>query len=518
MPTVDTPFAHLHVHSHYSVLDGACTIDRLLDRVEEMGQSAVALTDHGVMSGAVELYRSATKRGITPVVGLEAYVVPDHGARPGKERRNHLTLLAETTEGYYNLIKLCSAGYLEGYHRKPRISHELMARHSDGIIALSGCLSGVVCSSLERDDVTAARAELDALAQIFGRDDVYVEIQHAGLEVQTGINAHLRRIAQDAGLPLVATCDAHYPCREDADSHEALLAIQTRDVLSNPKRFRFDTKEFYLKTAAEMAEALTDFLDALPVTMEIAERCSALELPLGDIKLPRFPVPGDEPAEVYLERLCREGMARRYPGGAPDGAEERLRFELGVIEEMGFASYFLIVWDYMHWARENGVGVGPGRGSAAGSLVAYTLRIVDLDPLAHDLLFERFLNPGRKSMPDIDTDFSVAGRDRVVQYVTQKYGSAAVARIGTFGKLLARAVVRASSLPKVPMRATAAAPHFCVTHCTTRSRPATPKSVSIAGLLLRPGLTKRSTRRSRARLLYPSDSAHDPTSRLAPLS
>ena len=393
-----------------------------------------------------------------------------------------------------------------------------MARHSDGIIALSGCLSGVVCSSLERDDVTAARAELDALAQIFGRDDVYVEIQHAGLEVQTGINAHLRRIAQDAGLPLVATCDAHYPCREDADSHEALLAIQTRDVLSNPKRFRFDTKEFYLKTAAEMAEALTDFLDALPVTMEIAERCSALELPLGDIKLPRFPVPGDEPAEVYLERLCREGMARRYPGGAPDGAEERLRFELGVIEEMGFASYFLIVWDYMHWARENGVGVGPGRGSAAGSLVAYTLRIVDLDPLAHDLLFERFLNPGRKSMPDIDTDFSVAGRDRVVQYVTQKYGSAAVARIGTFGKLLARAVVRASSLPKVPLRAPAAAPHFCVTHCTTRSRPATPKSVSIAGLLLRPGLTKRSTRRSRARLLYPSDSAHDPTSRLAPLS
>ena len=444
MPTADPPFAHLHVHSHYSVLDGACTIDRLVARVEEMGQTAVALTDHGVMSGAVELYRKATKAGITPIVGLEAYVVPDHAARPGKEKRNHLTLLAENTTGYYNLIKLCSAGYLEGYHRKPRISHELMARHSEGIIALSGCLSGVVCSSLERDDVTAARAELDALTQIFGRDDVYVEIQHAGLDVQTGINAHLRRIATDAGLPLVATCDAHYPCREDADSHEALLAIQTRDVLSNPKRFRFDTKEFYLKTAAEMAEALPDFLDALPVSMEIAERCKALDLPLGDIKLPRFPVPGDEPAEVYLERLCREGMARRYPGGAPAGAEERLRFELGVIAEMGFASYFLIVWDYMLWARENGVGVGPGRGSAAGSLVAYTLRIVDLDPLAHDLLFERFLNPGRKSMPDIDTDFAVAGRDRVVQYVTQKYGSAAVSRIGTFGKLLARAVVRDS--------------------------------------------------------------------------
>ncbi len=438
------PFAHLHVHSDYSVLDGACKIDRLLDRVEEMGQEAVALTDHGVMSGAVELYRQATKRGITPVVGLEAYVVPDHRERPGKERRNHLTLLAENTTGYYNLIKLCSAGYLEGYHRKPRISHELMERHADGIIALSGCLSGVVCQSLERDDMVAARAELDALAGIFGRDDVYVEIQHAGLDVQTGINEHLRVLAKDAGLPMVATCDAHYPCREDADSHEALLAIQTRDVLSNPKRFRFGTKEFYLKTAEEMAQALPGFVDAMPVSVEIAQRCKALDLPLGDIKLPRFPVPGDESAEAYLERLCREGLDRRYPGGWPAAAEERLRFELDVIREMGFASYFLIVWDYMLWARENGVGVGPGRGSAAGSLVSYSLRITDLDPLAHDLLFERFLNPGRKSMPDIDTDFSVVGRDRVVQYVTHKYGSSAVARIGTFGKLLARAVVRDS--------------------------------------------------------------------------
>ena len=272
------------------------------------------------MSGAVELYRKATARGITPVVGLEAYVVPDHAERPSRERRNHLTLLAETTEGYYNLIKLCSAGYLEGYHRKPRISHELMARHADGIIALSGCLSGVVCSSLERDDETAARAELDTLAQIFGRDDVYVEVQHAGLEIQTGINARLRSLAADAGLPLVATCDAHYPCREDADSHEALLAIQTRDLLSNPKRFRFETKEFYLKTGAEMAAALPDFVDALPASLEIAERCTALDLPLGDIKLPRFPVPGGESAEAYLERLCREGLERRYPGGWPPAA------------------------------------------------------------------------------------------------------------------------------------------------------------------------------------------------------
>src|SRR5680860_651501 len=265
----DPPFVHLHVHSDFSVLDGACRVDRLLDRVAEMGHGAVALTDHGVMSGAVDLYRKATKRGITPVVGLEAYVVPDHRERPTREKRNHLTLLAETTEGYYNLIKLCSAGYLEGYHRKPRISHELMERHADGIIALSGCLSGVVCRRLEEGDAGGAREELDTLRQIFGPDDVYAEIQHAGLDVQTGINEKLRTIALDMGMPMVATCDAHYPCREDADSHEALLAIQTRDVLSNPKRFRFDTKEFYLKTAAEMAEALPDFLDALPVTMEI---------------------------------------------------------------------------------------------------------------------------------------------------------------------------------------------------------------------------------------------------------
>ena len=438
----DLPFAHLHVHSDYSVLDGACRIPRLLDRVEQMGHPAVALTDHGVMSGAVELYRQAKKRGITPIVGLEAYVVPDHRERPAKEKRNHLTLLASNTEGYFNLIKLCSAGFLEGYHRKPRISHELMARHADGIIALSGCLSGVVSQRLTLNDMRGAREELDTLGQIFGRDDLYVEIQHAGLDIQTGLNANLRRLAEDAGLPMVATCDAHYPCREDADAHEALLAIQTRDVLSNPKRFRFGTKEFYLKTAEEMAAALPDFLDAIPVSIEIAERCAGLDLPLGDIKLPRFPLPEGVNDLQYLERLVREGIARRYPHGAPSDCEERLRFELNVIGEMGFASYFLIVWDYMRWARDNGVAVGPGRGSAAGSLVSYALRITDLDPLAHGLLFERFLNPGRKSMPDIDVDFAVAGRDRVVAYVTEKYGATSVSRIGTFGKMLARAVVR----------------------------------------------------------------------------
>jgi DNA polymerase-3 subunit alpha len=440
-----TPFAHLHVHSDYSILDGACKIPRLLDRVEELGQSAVALTDHGVMSGAVELYREASKRGITPIVGLEAYVVPDHRERPGRERRNHLTLLAESTEGYYNLIRLCSAGYLDGYHRRPRIDHELMSRYADGIIVLSGCLSGTICSRLADEDLTGAREELDTLCQIFGPEDVYLELQDSGIASQKRINQHLGTLAKETGRTLVATGDVHYICHQDAESHEALLAIQTRDVLSNPNRFKFDTQEFFIKSADEMLQALPDFPDSIPATIEVADRCSGLDLPLGDIKLPVFPVPTGESDDAYLEHLCREGLDRRYGAGQwPSEAEDRLRFELNTIQEMGFSSYFLIVWDYIKWARDNGVAVGPGRGSAAGSLVAFALRITDLDPLEHGLLFERFLNPGRKSMPDIDTDFSVGGRDRVVAYVTEKYGSDAVARIGTFGKLLARAVVRDS--------------------------------------------------------------------------
>lgn len=436
-------FAHLHVHSDYSVLDGACKISRLLDRVEEMGQTAAALTDHGVMSGAVELYREAKKRSITPIVGVEAYLVPDRHHKPGgREKRAHVTLLAESTDGYYNLIKMCSKGFTEGYHRRPRIDYELMERHSGGVIALSGCLSGTMCTLLSDDRVEEARAELDRFAQIFGKDNFYVEIQDSGLPIQARINRQLKTLALDAGQTMVATCDAHYVTRADADAHEALLAIQTRDVLSNPKRFKFDTKEFYLKTGAEMAQALPDFLDAIPVSLEIAERCKGLVLPLGETRLPRFPVPEGTTPTAYLEDLCREGMRARYRGNVPPGGEERLRFELDVIEEMGFSSYFLIVWDYIKWARDNDVAVGPGRGSAAGSLVAYTLRITDLDPLEHDLLFERFLNPGRKSMPDIDTDFEVSKRDRVVRYVTEKYGEGSVARIGTFGKLLARAVVR----------------------------------------------------------------------------
>ncbi|MGB0613096.1 MAG: PHP domain-containing protein, partial [Miltoncostaeaceae bacterium] len=384
-----TPFAHLHVHSDYSILDGACKIPRLLDRVEELEQSAVALTDHGVMSGAVELYREASKRGITPIVGLEAYVVPDHRERPGRERRNHLTLLAESTEGYYNLIRMCSAGYLEGYHRRPRIDHDLMSRHAEGIIVLSGCLSGTICSRLADEDLNGAREELDTLCQIFGPEDIYLELQDSGIASQKRINQHLATLAAETGRTMVATGDVHYICHQDAESHEALLAIQTRDVLSNPNRFKFDTQEFFIKSADEMLAALPDYPDSIPATMEIAGRCSGLDLPLGDIKLPVFPVPTGESDDVYLERLCREGLDRRYgEGNWPAEAEDRLHFELDTIKEMGFSSYFLIVWDYIKWSRDNGVAVGPGRGSAAGSLVAFSLRITDLDPLEHGLLFE----------------------------------------------------------------------------------------------------------------------------------
>ena len=436
------PFAHLHVHSDYSILDGACRIPRLLDRVQELGQSAVALTDHGVMSGAVELYREARKRDITPIVGLEAYVVADRHVKKHGEDRFHLTLLARNLEGYVNLIKLCSAGYLEGYYRRPRIDHELMARHSKGIIALTGCIGGMVCQHLMKDRYAAAREEIDRMTQIFGPDDVYIELQDAGLPEQLKANPQLIKLAAESGRRLVATCDAHYPTHADAGPHEALLAIQTRTTLLDPNRFKFSTDQFFLKSGEEMLRSFPDHPGALHESTLIAERCSELVLPIGETQLPRFPVPDGETPESYLERLCREGMVRRYADRPPAEAEARLRFELDTIREMGFSSYFLIVWDYIRWARENGIAVGPGRGSAAGSLVAFFLRITDLDPLEHGLLFERFLNPGRKSMPDIDTDFAVAGRDRVVAYVTERYGSSAVARIGTFGKLLARAAVR----------------------------------------------------------------------------
>lgn len=434
----EAPFVHLHVHSEYSILDGACRIPDLVKRAAELEMPAVSLTDHGSMAGAVQLFKAAKGTGVKPVIGCEVYVADDRRAQA--KGYAHLTLLAADNAGYSNLIKLSSLGYLEGYYYKPRVDWELLERHSAGVIALSGCLSGRVCKALEENRPADAQAELDRLAQVFGRDSVYVELQNAHLEIQQRILPELAKLAAATGLPTVATGDVHYLRHEDARAHEALLCIQSGDSLKNPNHWKFDTDHFFFKTPEEMAADFPGHEDALRRTLEIAERCS-VEIELGRVLLPRFPVPDGRDAFDYLVELCEKGLQKRY-GGATDELLSRLRYELKTIKEMGFTDYFLIVWDFIHFAKGNGISVGPGRGSAAGSLVAYCLEITDLDPIHYDLLFERFLNPGRKSMPDMDLDFAVAGRERVINYVTEKYGRDRVAQIITFSTMAARAAVR----------------------------------------------------------------------------
>ncbi len=434
----EAPFVHLHVHSEYSILDGACRIPALAARAAELEMPAVGLTDHGSLAGAIELYRETRKQGIKPLIGCEVYVADDRRAQ--QKGYAHLTLLAASNEGYANLIKLCSRGYTEGYYYKPRVDWELLAEHAPGLIALSGCLSGRVCKALEENRPNDAEAELDRLAQVFGKDNAYAEIQNAHLETQQRINPLLVELAERRKLPLVATGDVHYLRHEDARAHEALLCIQSGDTLKNPNHWKFDTDHFYFKSPAEMAEDFPGHEDALRRTLEVAERCN-VEIELGRILLPKFPVPGDRDAFDFLVELCEKGLQKRYDRTTPE-LNERLQFELKTIREMGFTDYFLIVWDFIHFAKQNGISVGPGRGSAAGSLVAYCLEITDLDPMRYDLLFERFLNPGRKSMPDMDLDFAVAGRDRVINYVADKYGRDRVAQIITFSTMAARAAVR----------------------------------------------------------------------------
>jgi len=434
----EAPFVHLHVHSEYSILDGACRIPALAARAAELGMPAVTLTDHGSLAGAVELHREARKHGLKPIVGCELYVADDR--RRQEKGYAHLTVLAESNEGYANLIRLSSLGYLEGYYYKPRVDWELLDRHSRGLVVLSGCLSGRVSRALEENRPQDAAADLDRLVQIFGRDSTYVEIQNAGLDVQQRINPQLAKLAEATGLPLVATGDVHYLLHEDARAHEALLCIQSGDSLKNPNHWRFETDQFYFKTPEEMASDFAAYPDALRRTLEVAERCT-VSIETDRLLLPKFPTPGDRDAFEYLVELCEAGLARRYDAVTPE-LRERLQFELKTIREMGFADYFLIVWDFVHFAKTHGVQVGPGRGSAAGSLAAYCLEITDVDPIRYGLLFERFLNPGRKSMPDMDIDFSVAGRDRVINYVAEKYGRDRVAQIITFSTMMARAAVR----------------------------------------------------------------------------
>jgi DNA polymerase-3 subunit alpha len=435
---VPAEFVHLHVHSEYSILDGACRIPALAARAAELEMPAVGLTDHGSMAGAVELYKAAEKQGVKPLLGCEVYVAGDRRAQ--QKGYAHLTLLAESNEGYSNLIKLSSLGYLEGYYYKPRVDWELLERHAKGIVALSGCLSGRVCKALEEARPQDAAAELDRLAQVFGRDSVYVELQNAHLPVQQQLVPRLVELAKTAGIPTVATGDVHYLLADDARAHEALLCIQSGDSLKNPNHWKFETDHFYFKTPEEMALDFPGHDDAMRRTLEVAERCN-VTIELGNILLPHYPTPNDRDSFEYLVELCDQSLGRRYDKVTPE-LQERLKFELRTIKEMGFADYFLIVWDFIAFARRNGVGVGPGRGSAAGSLVSYCLEITDIDPIRYDLLFERFLNPGRKSMPDIDIDFAVEGRERVINYVREKYGSDRVAQIITFSTMAARAAVR----------------------------------------------------------------------------
>jgi DNA polymerase-3 subunit alpha len=433
--------AHLHVHSEYSLLDGACKIDQLAERAASFGQPALGLTDHGVMNGAVDLYKATRKHGVKPIVGLEAYYVDDRRSREPKLEKNHLTLLAETDEGLRNLVKLSSAGFLEGLHRgKPGVDLELLSRHARGVICLTGCLASRSSQRIVQGKPHHARAHLDELVNAFGPEQVYFEVQRNGLAEQEQVNEAIRRFAAEMGRPLVATADVHYLRREDFQHHQALLCVQTKSTLQQPK-MSFEKNEFFLKSSEEMAEAFGDLPGAVASTLEIADRCS-VGIELGKQLIPRFDCPDGKTEKAYLRELVEEGLRRRYGDPPPAEAIERMEMELGVIDDMGFNAYFLIVWDFVLYAKDNGIAVGPGRGSAAGSLVSYCLQITDVDPLRYDLLFERFLNAERVSMPDIDIDFSVRGRERVIRYVTEKYGSDRVAQIITFGKMFPRAATR----------------------------------------------------------------------------
>ncbi len=441
-------FVHLHVHSEYSLLDGACRIDRLCRRAAEDGATAIALTDHGVMYGAMEFYYAAREVGLTPILGCEAYVAPRGRLDRTAREEAHVTLLAADLIGYRNLIALVSKGFLEGYYYKPRIDLELLAQHHDGLIVLSGCMSGLVAAPLLRNDYAAALRNAKTYVEIFG-DRFYIEVMRHGMKEQETINDGLVRIARELEVPLVATNDSHYLEQKDAPAHDVLLCIGTGKTVSDTNRMRFYSDQFYLKSAQEMRELWSDLPEACDNTVRIAERVD-IRIPEKVFHLPEYPVPQSAGAPEkgdadYLREMCELGLLERYGKErvATDASlRARLEYELNVITTMGFSSYFLIVWDFIKYARDHGIPVGPGRGSAVGSLVAYCLRITDLEPLRFNLLFERFLNPERISMPDIDTDFCVERRDEVIEYVTEKYGKDRVAQIVTFGTMAARAAIR----------------------------------------------------------------------------
>lgn len=442
-------FVHLHLHTQFSLLDGANQIDPLIQRVKSFGQPAVAMTDHGNMFGAVEFYRKAKEAGVKPIIGCEAYMAP--GSRFTKDSAlahndyYHLILLATNLKGYQNLIKLVSKAYLEGFYYKPRMDKELLQQHHEGLIALSGCLSGEVAYLIGQKDLEGATKAAGEYREIFGKDNYYLELQANGLEHQRVANDGLLDIHKKLGIPLAGTNDCHYLKKEDARPHDLMLCLQTGKTINEPNRLKFDTDQLYVKSTDEIAAEFRELPQAVANTVRIAEACN-LELALNQTHLPQYKVPSGFTRETYMEHLAKEGLAARLqerPSSIPAMAyEARLKEELTIICSMGFAGYFLIVWDIIRFARSRGIPVGPGRGSAAGSLVAYALRITDLDPLVYTLLFERFLNPERISLPDIDMDFCMDRRAEVINYVVEKYGSDHVAQIITFGTLGAKAAIR----------------------------------------------------------------------------
>jgi DNA polymerase-3 subunit alpha len=432
-------FAHLHLHTEFSLLDGMGRINEYVARAGELGVRHLAVTDHGVMYAAMDWYKTATKAGLHPIVGVEAYLA--EGSARARERKSyHLLLLAENDVGYRNLLRLSSRAMLEGYYYRPRMDLEMLAEHHEGIIATSACLGGPVANNFLHDRPDAARDYAGKLAEIFGPDRFFIEIQDHGIAEQRRTNRQLIPLARDLGLPLVATNDVHYCNREDAAAQDLLVCVQTNTTLNDPKRLKTDSDQLYFKGPDEMAAVFGEVPEALANTVRIAEMCS-LDLGFKGYHLPDFPVPAGQTADSYLAALCRDGVRRKY---GHDGGEvgERLAYELDVIRSMGFTNYFLVVWDFVRFARESGILVGPGRGSAAGSIVTYALDVTALDPLKYDLIFERFLNPSRISMPDIDIDFADDRRSEVIDYVVRKYGDDRVAQIVTFGTLAAKASVR----------------------------------------------------------------------------
>lgn len=436
-------FVHLHLHTEYSLLDGACRIEGLMDRVKELGQSAVAITDHGVMYGCIDFYKAAKAAGIKPIIGCEVYVAPRNMSDKVHGIDNdpyHLVLLCKDRTGYENLCYLVSQAFMEGFYSKPRVDLALLRQRHEGLIATSACLAGAIPQRLLQEDYDAAKKYALELADIFGEDNFYLELQDHGIAEQTPVNQGVMRIARETGLPLIVTNDAHYLRREDAKMQDVLLCVQTGKTVDDPNRMKFQTEEFYLKSEDELQQLFPNCDEAFENTQRIADKCN-LEFVFNEYHLPAFPVPEGYTNEEYFRKLCEDGFRERYEN-PPESYWERLNYEIGVISRMGYVNYYLIVWDFIRYAKEQGIPVGPGRGSGAASIVAYCMHITEVDPMKYALIFERFLNPERVSMPDFDTDFCQERRGEVIDYVMEKYGADHVAQIATFGTMAARGAIR----------------------------------------------------------------------------